>query len=134
MLLKPDQIWAFAISLTTNGVLFTPSVQENILKKLHSVKFSAIDNNPERYSMQHGCKPDQCISLLDNIKNAIKIRNEQNLKVALIASIYLDKNNIKDACNIILFFKEIGLDYLVISEAVFTASSPEREEKLISQI
>jgi radical SAM protein with 4Fe4S-binding SPASM domain len=113
-----------SIALNTNGVLLTKALQEQILQHLFYIKFSVLDSDPQRYAYHHGCGQSQWQQLMENIDNAIQLRNKHNLGVALWATVYLFKDNFHDAYNIIKFYKEKGLDYIVIQEATYTDFSP----------
>lgn len=112
------------IGLNTNGVLLNRSVQDQLLENLFYVKFSVIDHNPQRYAYSHGCSEKQWKQLDSNIESAIELREERKLQVALWATLYLDQRNFKDAYNIVKFYKEKGLDYIVIQEATFSELCP----------
>ncbi len=113
-----------SIGLTTNGVLLNKSLQERMLAHLFYIKFSVIDNNPQRYAFLHGCSEKQWEMLISNIENAIAYRKNHNLQLALFATIYLSDDNFYEAYNIIKFFKEMGLDYVVVQEATYNDTSP----------
>lgn len=113
-----------AIGLTTNGALLNKSLQDQMLQYLFYVKFSVIDSDPQRYAFLHGCSEKQWEHLVDNVKNAAKLRSENNLELSLFATVYLDENNFKDAYNIIKFYKEAGLDYILVQEATYNDYSP----------
>lgn len=113
-----------SIGLTTNGVLLNKSLQERTLEHLFYVKFSVIDSNPQRYAYLHGCSEKQWENLVSNIENAVILRKKNNLQLALFATAYLSDDNFKEAYNIVKFYKETGLDYIVVQEATYNDFSP----------
>lgn len=113
-----------SMGLTTNGVLLNKSLQERMLQHLFYVKFSVIDSNPQRYAYLHGCSEKQWENLVSNIKNAVMLRKENNLQLALFATVYISEDNFKEAYNIVQFYKEMGIDYIVVQEATYSDLSP----------
>jgi len=107
-------------TISTNGVLFTPEFQDKCMDKLNYVRFSVIDSNPIRYARQHGCSEKQHGVLIDNLKYAVKHRT----KTMLMATVYLEPYSFDYAYDIVSYFKDLGLDYLVIMEAIYYDLSP----------
>lgn len=112
------------IGITTNGVPFIPELQDKLLDKLVYVKISVMDNDPFRYAYVHGCAENQCNILINNIKNIIRARRERNLDLALWGTVYPSYNDFQTTYGIVRFFKELGWDYIVVSEAVYGDFSP----------
>jgi len=112
------------IGVNSNGVLLKKPLQDQILQHLFYIKFSVVDSNSQRYAHLHGCSERQWKILLENIEYAIELRAKYNLSVALWATQYLDENNFHEAYEIVSFFKNIGLDYIVIQEATYSDFSP----------
>lgn len=120
------------IGLNTNGVLLTASVQERLLPHLFYVKFSVLDSDPRRYARYHGCSESQWRQLTDNIAGAVAMRNARGLGVALWATVYLFRDNFREAYDIVRFYKDLGLDYVVIQEATYTDDCPAGKESYAS--
>ena len=112
------------IALTTNGTLLTPQLQNKILDKLVYVKFSCLDNSPQRYSFEHGCSPSHWKVLTNNIESAAELRKKNNLNTALWCSVYATNHNFAELPEICRFFKNIGIDYITIFEAQYSNYSP----------
>ena len=87
-------------TLTTNGALFTPDVQERIIPHLHYMRFSVIDHH----------------RLDANILAAVAYRAAHKYEIYFTATVYLDETNFHDAYNIVGYYKELGLDYIVIEQ------------------
>ena len=113
-----------SVGLTTNGVLLSPAIQERTLEHLFYVKFSVIDSDPKRYTFFHGCSEKQWQDLMRNIEHAVKLREKNGFSVALFATVYLSEHNFKEAYSVLNFFKQLGLDYIVLQEASYNDSSP----------
>ena len=116
-------------TISTNGVLFTPEFQDKCLDKLNYVRFSVVDRYADRYAKQHGCIQLQFYNLIENIKYAVRHRT----KTMLMATVYLEPNSFDDAYNIVSYFKDLGLDYLVIMEAIYYELSPIGERAFTSE-
>jgi GTP 3',8-cyclase len=112
------------VGLNTNGVLLGREMQDQILGHLFYIKFSVIDSDPQRYSHLHGCPEAHWKHLVENIEYAVRLRERHNFGVSLWATQYLDEANFHHAHDIAKFCKDLGLDYIVIQEATFSAFSP----------
>jgi len=112
------------MGLVTNGVLFTRIKQDVMMSNLTYVKFSVLDSDAKRYAYVHGCSEKEWGMLIRNIDRAIDLRAKDGLDTALMATVYLDETNFWDAYNIVSFFKNLGLDYIVVQEATFSSMSP----------
>lgn len=107
-------------TISTNGVLFTPEFQDKCMDKLNYVRFSVVDSDPKRYALQHGCNEKQHAMLIENLKYAVSHRRD----TMLMATVYLEPYNFDFAYDIVSYFKDLGLDYLVIMEAIYYDQSP----------
>jgi len=118
----PDVINKFKIpqTISTNGALFTPAFQDKCLDKLNYVRFSVLDSDPKRYAYQHGTTEQQHAMLIENLKYAVKNRT----KTMLMATVYLEPYSFDYAYDIVSYFKDIGLDYIVVMEAIYYDLSP----------
>jgi len=105
------------IGLTTNGVLFNQVWQDDVLDKLHYVRFSVLDRNPERYAKLHGTTVSDWEKLINNIAYMNKLRHEKEIPVAMWGTIYVHEDNYRHIGDIISFFRGLGMDYLVIQES-----------------
>lgn len=113
-----------SIALNTNGVLLNAKLQERILEHLFLIRFSVLDCDPQRYAYWHGCSEKQWESLTENIKNAVRLRNNLGLKLALLGTVYIQENSLESTYDIIKYCKELGIDYIIVQEATFTEYSP----------
>ena len=107
-------------TISTNGVLFTPTFQDKCLDKLNYIRFSVIDSDRDRYARQHGCIPQQHDMLIENLKYAVKHRT----RTMLMTTVYLEPYSFDYAYDIVSYFKDLGLDYLVIMEAIYYDLAP----------
>ncbi len=112
------------VALSTNGVLLSEEIQERILEHLFLIRFSVLESDPRRYAYWHGCPERQWESLVANIKNAVRLRSSMGLKVALLGTVYIHEDSLRDACDVIKYFKDLGLDYIIVQEATYTSFTP----------
>lgn len=121
-----------SIVLNTNATLLNYPLQKKILKHLFYIKFSVLESDPKRYAFLHGCPEKHWHDVVKNIKSTVKLRKKHGLKLALWATAYLFKTNFTKAYHIVKFFKELGLDYIVIQESTFTEFSPAGKKQYTS--
>jgi GTP 3',8-cyclase len=99
------------ISITTNGVLLNEDKAKQILPYLSWIRFSFNGGNAENYAKMHGIKnKGEFDKLINNIRNAVKLKKELNLGVTLgVQSVCLSENAhlIEGLARLL---KEIGVD------------------------
>ncbi len=102
------------ISITTNGILFDKNKIEQCLPHLSWIRFSIDAGTSENYAKIHGTYKEDFDKLIENIKNAVKYRNDNNLKTTIGAQFLMISKNIGEAINLAEKLKEIGVDNLQI--------------------
>ena len=112
------------VCLTTNAVMLSPAIQERILQHLFYVRLSVLESDPVRYAYFHQCSISQWNILDHNLRHMVKLRNERQLKTALIGTVYLEEINFKFAYDIVKYYKDMGLDYIMVQEAIYGDYSP----------
>lgn len=122
-----------SIGISTNGVLLNRALQERILEHLLYVRFSVLDKDPRRYAYLHGCSEKQWKDLTDNIESAAALRKKRDLQLALWATVYLYRDNFGSVYDIVKFYKDLGMDYIVVQEASYTEFSPSGKEEYFSK-
>ena len=101
-------------ALNTNAVKMNEKDLRRILPHLSWVRFSFQASNPELYSKIHRVPEHQYHKAVENIKLAVKIKKELNLKVALgLQQVLIDENG-PDVYNTAELAKSMGTDYYVI--------------------
>jgi radical SAM protein with 4Fe4S-binding SPASM domain len=113
-----------SIGMVTNGVLLKEPVQEKILPHMHFIRFSVLDHDPKRYAYLHDCPESHWHTLVKNIEGVVERRAKQDFQYGLWSTIYLDSGNFRDAYNVVKFYKDLGLDYVMVAEATYTEFSP----------
>jgi len=111
------------VSLTTNGVLLDKPLAREILPQTFSVLFSNVVPDKERYVHMHDCPENHYDKVVDHVRQAVELRTELNLKVALRASLYLDAYTIDNLPQYLTTLKEFGIDYVMVSEPLWTSGS-----------
>ena len=101
-------------ALTTNFVPLRKQNIETLMEHCSWIKVSLNAGTAENYAKIHQTKERDFETVINNLKIAIKHRNENNLKCTLGAQMVLLPDNMNDAKILAQTCKEIGLDYLVI--------------------
>ena len=112
------------VQLTTNGVLLNAACQDAILPHLFCLRISVIDNDGARYACQHGCGEQQWRTLVANVERAVSIRSRDNLPFAIWATVYLSEDNWDDLYETVRFCKNLGIDFVYVTEPQYTSFSP----------
>jgi len=123
-----------AVSLTTNGVLLTPEIQDKILPHLTYVKISSVDSDPYRYANYHGCNVKQYESLIFNIQNMVRKRDEQGLNFLILVTTYLFPDNFREAYRIVKFLRGLGVDRVSVQEPVYSEYSYDGQKPMTSSL
>ena len=71
------------VAVATNGQRFTQDVAKSTLKRISWIRFSLDTVDIELYKKIHGVSADALHRVLNNIRDAVKIKKEQNLPVAM---------------------------------------------------
>ena len=102
------------VGITTNAVLLTPKLAEQILPSTSWIKVSLNAGTPETYSKVHRTKADDFNRVMDNLRQAVKIRDSQGSSCVLGAQILLLPENAHEVETLAEQAKAIGLAYVVV--------------------
>lgn len=102
------------ISFTTNGAFLTEDLLKDILPLITWIKVSIDAGTPETHMKIHRPKVQDFDTIMDNLKNAVKIRRKTKSQCALGGQLLLLPDNVHEAVRLAVNLKNIGLDYLVI--------------------
>lgn len=102
------------ISITTNGVLFTPEKAKSVLKDISWIKFSIDAGTKEQYAKVHGTKEEDFPKLMENIEFAAKFKKENGLTCRIGCQFLMLNDNIADVETLVKKMKEFGVDYVVL--------------------
>jgi|GEM_PF-1806989 len=123
------------VYLTTNGVLLDKKMAREILPHATLVRFSNFEPEKKRYTYMHDCPtPTHYDEVVENIENAVMLRNELNLDVALTSTLYIDESNFERVPQYIKQLKSMGLDYVIVGEASWTSQTFIRERRPSTEI
>lgn len=100
------------VSITTNGSVGNSSLWQSILPDLAWIRFSMDAGTPEVYARVHGVAELSFGRTIENIKNAVKVKKENSLRVTIGIQYVILEENIRDIENAINLFSETGIDYL----------------------
>lgn len=102
-------------ALNSNAVLLTNDVAKRILSSLLWARFTFQAAKPKLYAYIHQTAQQDFHKAVANIRNAVKIKKERNLKVTLgIQQILINENCGEEVYNVAKLSKEIGVDYFVV--------------------
>ncbi len=100
------------VSITTNGVAFTKEKMEQCLPNLSWIRFSINAGSPKTYSLIHRTRLTDFEKVIENIKQAVRFRNENGLKTTISTQLVMLPKNIKEIEKLAKTLKEIGADNL----------------------
>jgi len=101
------------VALTTNGSLHNSSLWKEILPRLSWVKFSIDAGTAPVYSRVHRVPETQFDRTLANVEEAVKLKAQEGLEVAVGAQFLVVRENLDDLENAVGLLSQLGLDYLV---------------------
>jgi MoaA/NifB/PqqE/SkfB family radical SAM enzyme len=100
------------VSITTNGSIGDYNKWQEILPHLSWLRFSFDAGSAEVYSKVHGVAANTFEKTINNIKSAIKVKQEKNLPVTIGVQYLVIEENLHDIENAVNLFSETGVDYL----------------------
>ena len=98
--------------LNTNGFFLTEDVSRKILKDLTFIRVSINGCSAENYSVIHRAPSGAYGKTLENLRHAVKLKKENNLKVTIGAQCIILGENIELIDKLTYDLKKIGIDYL----------------------
>lgn len=113
-MLEKSKKLGISAALTTNGVLFTPKFADRVLDSLSWLRFSMQSVDPKTYCAIHRVPESDFCKTLENIKYAVKLKKEKNLKVKIGVQQILINENFNRVLESAKFIKELGVDYYTI--------------------
>ncbi|NDV22221.1 radical SAM protein [Desulfovibrio sp. JC022] len=102
------------VSLTSNGVLFTPDKARDVLSVASWIKISCNAGTADTYARIHGTDPSDFYKFMDNIAEAVKIRAEQGSTCTIGVQMLLLSENMDEAVKLGVAMRDFGVDYMVI--------------------
>lgn len=102
------------VSFTTNGIFFDKSKIEKCLKDISWIKFSIDSGTPENYAEVHGTSIEDFEKLMNNIKDAVEYKKQNNLSTTIGTQCLIIPQSINTIERLAERLKEIGVDYLIL--------------------
>lgn len=102
------------VALTTNAVLLTPEVCDEMLPSVTWTKVSIAAGTPETYEKVQGARPQDFGIVIDNMAYAAESRRAGKHGCTLGMQVLLLPENAGEITKLAGIAKEIGMDYLVV--------------------
>jgi GTP 3',8-cyclase len=102
------------VALTTNGVLMKPDLVARVMRHMEWVKVSCNAATPQTYEAIHGARPGDFGHVMENVRAAVRIKREQNLKCTVGIQLLLLPENKSEVTLLAEMSREMGVDYLVV--------------------
>lgn len=102
------------VAVTTNGVLLNKHPLKDILKDLSWLRVSLNASTPKSYSSIHRTSPRDFDTVLNNLRAAVKIRQDEKYNCTIGAQFLLLAQNYKEAESLARLLAKIGIDYLIV--------------------
>ena len=142
---QADEIMIFTkekgvdVALSTNGVYLNKERAIRILPYLSWVRLSINAGTKEKYNYIHGVSTDDFKKVLRNLKDIVKIRNQNNYSCTIEVQSVLLPQNYSNMLNLAAIASKIGVDYFIIkpfskhpfSKKVFDYSAMGEESLLL---
>ena len=101
-------------AITTNGTLLKKELSIKILKFLTWIRISLNAGNEKNYARIHHCEKGDFNKVLDNIKMAVNIRDENKLTTTIGVQLVMIPENIGDIFLLAKLLKNMGVDYFTV--------------------
>lgn len=101
-------------AVTTNGVLLKKDISRKILKYLSWIRISLNAGTARTYSRIHQTREEDFYKVLENLRDAVKIKRGNGLKTTIGVQLLLIPDNVKEVIVLAKLLKKIGVDYLTI--------------------
>jgi GTP 3',8-cyclase len=117
---KAAELIAFAkskkidVALSTNGVFLNSITSQEILPYLSWLRVSLNAGSAKNYALIHGTSPKDFQTVLDNLKNAVRIKKKNRYHCVLGVQLILQSYSNKEVFSLACALREIGVDYLAI--------------------
>ncbi len=102
------------VAVAINGVLFSPSIARQCLGALTWMKVSINAGTKKSYAKIHGCRQEDFEKVINNIKEAVRMKKKNKYTCSIGAQIVLLPENIREIITLADLLENVGLDYLVV--------------------
>lgn len=101
-------------AITTNGVLFTKEKSLQLLKYLSWIRISLNAGKSKTYAKVHRTNEGDFYKVLNNIKEAVRIKNKYKYKATIGVQLLLIPENKEEVFTLAKILKETGVDYFSV--------------------
>jgi len=113
-------------AVTTNGVLLSGGFLRKTLRSLSWLRISLNAGTAGGYSFIHKTRPEDFRRVIENIRQAVKIKKKEKLSCAIGVQFLLLNENQKEVGRLAGILRSAGADYLIIKPYSQHASSRNR--------
>ncbi|MBU2436480.1 MAG: radical SAM protein [Candidatus Omnitrophica bacterium] len=119
------------VAITTNGILLSGELLKEILPSLSWLRISLNAGGEKTYSFIHGAGSKDFHKVMENIKQAVKLKKENGYSTTIGVQFLLLNENYKEASILAEKLKAIGVNYLIIKPY---SQHPQSLNRLKSQL
>lgn len=102
------------VAMTTNGVLLNKKNTAPILKELSWLRLSINAGTAKTYSLVHRCQIDDFKKVINNLKEAVKIKKAKGYKCTIGVQLLLLNENYREVSILAKILSKVGVDYLTV--------------------
>ncbi|MEK6820253.1 MAG: radical SAM protein, partial [Nanoarchaeota archaeon] len=102
------------VSITTNGIPLTKEKIQEILPLLTWIRFSVDSGSRENYALVHGCPEEDFEKVIENIKQSVRFKKENNLDITIGVQFLMIPQNMQEAVKLAEKLRDIGADNLQV--------------------
>ena len=106
------------VGMYTNAQVLSREIAEHILPSLTFLRVSFNGGNRENYARIHRVRPEVFDTVVGNIRDAVAVRDRQNLDVDIGAQFVLLEENLGDIIEAVRLLKDLGINYVAIKPFV----------------
>jgi radical SAM protein with 4Fe4S-binding SPASM domain len=102
------------VAITTNGVMFKKEMAKRLLRYISWLRVSLNAGTELNYSIIHGSKQEDFNSVINNLKQAVRVRDKNKYNCTIGVQFLLIPENYKEVTILAKLLSDTGIDYLII--------------------
>ena len=102
------------VSFSTNTVLFSEEKARQVLPYTSWIRFSVDAGSKKTHAKMHGTSESDFEKIIENLKNAVRIKKENNYQTTLGVQFLLMEDNAQELLEFAELCKKIGVDNLQV--------------------
>lgn len=102
------------VAITSNAVMFSKNLAERCLPYLSWFRASINAGTPQMYSLIHKANSQDFNTVLNNLKETVRIRNKKRYSCTIGVQFLLISQNYSEVTVLAHKIKDLGVDYLII--------------------